>query len=172
MRLEAFVNDRVSCTAALQGAGTLAAHVVMNEQPDGRREPFELRVEGVQHGTQPPTTLQWQPTHLGLGDEVRLRLLPDGPGQSAPTQVGSAAAAPPLPIDSDAQCARLVELCNRFSSELFEWLDQTLPGEPKAHSVPLKVAVSNVAFALTERLLYPAYLQRPQLIPAALRADL
>lgn len=77
-----------------------------------------------------------------------------------------------LPLNSDAQCARLVELCNRFSSELFDWLDQALRDEPKAHSAPLKRAVSNVAFALTERLLYPAYLQRPQLIPAALRTDL
>jgi hypothetical protein len=74
-----------------------------------------------------------------------------------------------LPLQSDAQAQRLVELCNRFDAELFAWLDRTLPGEPAEHAVALKRAVSNVAFALTERLLYPAYLQRPALIPPPLR---
>jgi hypothetical protein len=160
------------CTAQLQGKGTLAAHVVMTEQQDGRHEPCELRVEGMPSDAQQGAVLQWPSTHLGLGDEVRLRLLPDGPGQVAPLRVDGAAAPAPLPLNSDAQCVRLVELCNRFSTELFQWLDQTVRDEPKAHSVPLKVAVSNVAFVLAERLLYPAYLQRPQLIPNALHTDL
>jgi hypothetical protein len=74
-----------------------------------------------------------------------------------------------LPLQSDAQAMALVDLCNRFDAELFDWLDRTLPGEPAEHEVALKRAVSNVAFALTERLLYPAYLQRPALIPPPLR---
>jgi len=83
-----------------------------------------------------------------------------------------APATPPaaaLPLQSDAQAQRLVDLCNHFDAELFDWLDRTLPGEPAEHAVALKRAVSNVAIALTERLLYPAYLQRPALIPSALR---
>lgn len=78
----------------------------------------------------------------------------------------------PLPLQSDAQAQHLVELCNRFHSDLFDWLDRTLPGEPEAHAVALKVAVSNVAFAMADRLLYPAYLDRPDLIPPPLRRDL
>ena len=74
-----------------------------------------------------------------------------------------------LPLQSDLQAQRLVELCNRFHNELFDWLDHTLPGEPEAHAVPLKVAVSSVACAMADRLLYPAYLDRPELIPPALR---
>jgi hypothetical protein len=76
-----------------------------------------------------------------------------------------------LPLHSDAQAARLVELCNRFHADLFDWLDRTLPQEPSEHAVPLKRAVSNVAFAMAERLLYPAYLERPALVPPPLRDD-
>lgn len=76
-----------------------------------------------------------------------------------------------LPLQSDAQAERLVELCNRFHAELFDWLDRTLPQEPSEHAVPLKRAVSNVAFAMAERLLYPAYLERPALVPPPLRDD-
>jgi hypothetical protein len=79
---------------------------------------------------------------------------------------------PTLPLQSDVQAQRLVDLCNRFDAELFDWLDRTLPGESADHEVALKSAVSNVAFVLTERLLYPAYLQRPALIPPALRDPL
>jgi hypothetical protein len=74
-----------------------------------------------------------------------------------------------LPLQSDAQAERLVALCNRFHAELFDWLDRTLPQEPAEHAVPLKRAVSNVAYAMAERLLYPAYLERPALVPSQLR---
>ena len=77
----------------------------------------------------------------------------------------------PLPLQSDAQAQHLVDLCNRFHAELFDWLDRTLPGEPTDHAVPLKRAVSDVAFAMAERLLYPAYIERPLLIPPQLRDD-
>jgi hypothetical protein len=172
MRLEAFVNDRALCSASLQGAGTLAAHVVMSEQRDGRREPCELRLDGLQEERGQPIVLNWQPAHLGIGDEVRLRLLPDSTGDAAATQAHATSLAAGLPLQSDAQATRLVDLCNRFHAELFEWLDQALPGEPKQHAVALKLAVSHVAYAMTERLLYPAYLQRPSLIPPQLQHDL
>jgi hypothetical protein len=77
-----------------------------------------------------------------------------------------------LPLQSDAQAKRLVDLCNRFHAELFDWLDRTLPDEPTEHAVPLKRAVSNVAFAMAERLLYPTYLERPTLIPPQLRDEI
>ena len=74
-----------------------------------------------------------------------------------------------LPVDSAEHAARLVQLCNRFSADLFDWMDRALADEPTAHRVPIKVAVSQVAMALADRLLYPTYLQRPQLIPGELR---
>jgi hypothetical protein len=83
-------------------------------------------------------------------------------------------AAPPLALPplSDVQSAQLVELCNRFSADVFEWLDRAVRDQPREVRIPLKTAVSNVAFVLTERLLYPAYLQRPDLVPPELQADL
>jgi hypothetical protein len=165
MRLEASVNDRELCTALLHGAGTLAAHVVMSTQADGRIEPCELRVEGAQRDSAEPIALRWQGTHLGVGDEVRLRVLADGPGQEPAERLSSAVPPPPLPLNSEAHSAGLVALCNRFSSDLFAWMEQAIAAEPAAHRVPIKLAVSSVAYALTERLLYPAYLQRPHLVP-------
>jgi hypothetical protein len=77
-----------------------------------------------------------------------------------------------LPLQSDAQAQRLVDLCSRFDGELFDWLDRTLPSEPPEHAVAPKRAVSDVACAMAERLLYPAYLERPALIPPQLRGEL
>ena len=83
---------------------------------------------------------------------------------------GSSTAA--LPLHSDVQAQRLVDLCNRFHAELFEWLDGTLPNEPHENAVPLKRAVSGVAYTLAERLLFPAYTGRPALIPPQVRDEL
>ena len=80
-----------------------------------------------------------------------------------------ASTTPSLPLQSDVQARRLVDLCNRFHAELFDWLDGTLPGEPTDHAVLLKRAVSNVAYTMAERLLYPAYVDRPALVPPQLR---
>lgn len=76
----------------------------------------------------------------------------------------------PLPLDAAEHAARLVQLCNRFTADLFEWMDHAVADEPAAHSVPIKVAVSAVAMTLADCLLYPTYLQRPQLIPHELRS--
>jgi hypothetical protein len=77
-----------------------------------------------------------------------------------------------LPPLSNAHSAQLVELCHRFSTDAFDWLDLATQDQTREARVLLKIAVSNVAFVLTERLLYPAYLQRPDLVPPELRADL
>ena len=73
-----------------------------------------------------------------------------------------------LPLDTAEHAARLVQLCNRFTADLFDWMDVAVADEPAAHRVAIKVAVSDVAMALADRLLYPTYLQQPQLIPADL----
>lgn len=70
--------------------------------------------------------------------------------------------------DSAALNGELVDLCTRFEGALFDWMDRAAAGQPVERRVPLKVAVSEVAFALTDRLLYPTYLRFPQLIPAHL----
>ena len=77
-------------------------------------------------------------------------------------------AAQQLPLHTAAHAARLVQLCNRFTADLFDWMDVAVADEPAAHRVAIKIAVSDVAMALADRLLYPTYLQRPQLIPAEL----
>lgn len=73
-------------------------------------------------------------------------------------------------VDSDDLSRELVHLCNRFTDDLFEWMDRALACEPQRHHVPLKVAVSQVAFALTDRLLYPTYRHHAAAVPADLRA--
>jgi hypothetical protein len=88
-------------------------------------------------------------------------------------QVEASAASPPtLTLQSDTPARQLVELCNRFHAELFDWLDRTLPNEPPEHAVALKRAVSDVACSMAERLLYPAYVERPALVPPQLRGEL
>jgi hypothetical protein len=62
----------------------------------------------------------------------------------------------------------LVSLCTRFEDELFGWLDRALVGQPHDREVALKRAVTEVAFVLTDQLLYPTYLRFPALVPAAL----
>jgi hypothetical protein len=89
-----------------------------------------------------------------------------------PTQQVSDAAAQALPPLSDALSAQLVQLCNRFSADLFDWLDQAVRNKPREQSVPLKLAAANVAYVLSDRLLYPAYLQRPDLVPRDLQAEI
>lgn len=84
----------------------------------------------------------------------------------------SATSSPTLPLQSDTRAQQLVELCNRFDAELFNWLDRTLPNEPQEHAVALKRAVSTVACTMAERLLYPTYIERPALIPPQLRGEL
>jgi hypothetical protein len=83
-----------------------------------------------------------------------------------------AAPPPALPLLSDVHGAQLAELCNRFSADIFEWLDRAIQGQPREVRVPLKIAVADVAYALSDRLLYPVYLQRPDLVPPELQADL
>ena len=73
-------------------------------------------------------------------------------------------------VDSDDLSRELVQLCNRFTGDLFDWMDRALACEPQAHHVALKVAVSQVTFALTDRLLYPSYRHHASLIPADLQA--
>jgi hypothetical protein len=70
-----------------------------------------------------------------------------------------------LPLQTADHAARLVDLCSRFTEDLFDWMDRAIANEPSAHRIPLKVAVSSVAMTLTDRLLYPTYLERPELIP-------
>jgi hypothetical protein len=77
-------------------------------------------------------------------------------------------AAAPL-VDSDDLSRELVQLCTRFSDDLFAWLDKAIAREQERRRVPLKVAVSQVAYALTDRLLYPTYVHHAGLIPEALR---
>ncbi len=73
-------------------------------------------------------------------------------------------------IDSDDLSRELVQLCQQFTADLFDWMDRALACEPEPHRVPLKVAVSQVAFALTDRLLYPTYRHHAALIPTDLHA--
>ena len=80
----------------------------------------------------------------------------------------SAADTPRALVDSTALNGELVDLCTRFEGALFDWMDRALATQPATSPVPLKLAVSEVAFALTDRLLYPTYLHFPQLIPAHL----
>lgn len=68
-------------------------------------------------------------------------------------------------VDSAALNGELVELCMRFEAALFDWMDRAIAGQPVERCVPVKLAVSEVAFALTDRLLYPTFLQFPQLLP-------
>jgi len=70
--------------------------------------------------------------------------------------------------DSTSLNGELVDLCTRFEGALFDWMDRALATQPVAQRVPLKLAVSEVAFVLTDRLLYPTYRHFPQLIPAHL----
>lgn len=72
-------------------------------------------------------------------------------------------------VDSDDLSCELVQLCHRFNEDLFDWMDRALACEPEPHRVPLKVAVSQVAFALTDRLLYPTYRHHARLIPIDLQ---
>ncbi|MBL8318783.1 MAG: hypothetical protein JNJ42_10280 [Burkholderiaceae bacterium] len=62
----------------------------------------------------------------------------------------------------------LVTLCTRFEDELFGWLERALIGQPREREVALKRAVTEVAFTLTDQLLYPTYLRFPALVPASL----
>ncbi len=72
-------------------------------------------------------------------------------------------------VDSDDLSRELVQLCHRFTDDLFEWMDRALVSAPEPHHASLKVAVSQVAFALTDRLLYPTYRHHVTLIPIDLR---
>lgn len=80
----------------------------------------------------------------------------------------STADAPQVLVDSNVLNGELVDLCTRFESALFDWMDRALAAQPSARHVPLKVAVSEVAFALADRLLYPTYMHFPELLPAHL----
>lgn len=71
-------------------------------------------------------------------------------------------------VDSPALNGELVDLCRRFEGALFDWMDRALAAQAPARHVPLKVAVSEVAYALTDRLLYPTYLHFPQFLPPEL----
>lgn len=80
----------------------------------------------------------------------------------------STADAPHVLVDSSALNGELVDLCTRFEDALFDWMDRALAAQPSTRHVPLKLAVSEVAFALADRLLYPTYLHFPELLPAHL----
>jgi hypothetical protein len=74
---------------------------------------------------------------------------------------------PALSESADLSC-ELVALCTRFEDELFGWLNRAVVGQPHPSEVALKQAVTEVAFTLTDRLLYPTYLRFPDLVPATL----
>lgn len=71
-------------------------------------------------------------------------------------------------VESAALNGELIDLCTRFQDQLFDWMNRAIAGQPLPRKVALKVAVSEVAFALTDRLLYPTYLSFPQLLPVEL----
>lgn len=80
-------------------------------------------------------------------------MTPDDPNLAAPL------------VESEALSRELVRLCSSFSDELFTWMERAVAVEDEAHRVPLKIAVSQVVYTLTDRLLYPTYLHHDELIP-------
>lgn len=85
------------------------------------------------------------------------------------TAIDSAAGEPRALVESAALSGELVDLCTRFEDALFAWMDRALAAQGETElRVPLKVAVSEVACSLTDRLLYPTYVHFPQLVPAHL----
>jgi hypothetical protein len=76
---------------------------------------------------------------------------------------------PPALVDSASLNQELVALCTRFSDDLFAWMDRALVTQATDRRVPTKLAVADVAYALTDRLLYPTYANHPELLPVGLR---
>jgi hypothetical protein len=172
MRLSLSVNGQSHCTASVNGAGYLSAHLNMQSRPKENDYSQSIRLDGMETGEAETVRMKWPAQPLKVGDIVELNILPDDGVSDPPVEVKKSSEAPSN-LFSNAELAKEVfDTVRDFDSRLMQLLSKSERIEPSEEQSKVKLAIGAVLYELGEHLLYPIFRRHKNLVPEEMKGEL